>query len=92
MKEKKRKRSHKEAEEGPAKRVALESSTGSIKVSFVSDVNQWVPVLGVYLTFSCQSLIKPKLKLSSHQSWAFSSSWNLLQAIYEAAPRCAEIV
>lgn len=47
MTETKRKRSRTERDERPAKRVALEKSTGPIKVSFVSDVDEWVPVLGI---------------------------------------------
>lgn len=85
MSETKRKRSHKEHQERPAKRVALDSSTTPIKVSFVSNVDEWVPVLGnkiLALHLLCvQVFTKQKLKLSSHQSRPFFSSWNIPEAI-----------
>ncbi|MCJ1264697.1 DNA-directed RNA polymerase I subunit rpa49 [Lobaria immixta] len=72
MTETKRKRSRKERDERPAKRVALEKSTGHIKVSFVSDVDEWVPVLANSpgLSLPAGISLKPykKLRRNGHRS------------------------
>ncbi|MCJ1462350.1 DNA-directed RNA polymerase I subunit rpa49 [Pseudocyphellaria aurata] len=69
---KKRKRSHAEHQERPAKRVAFDSSTAPIKVSFVSEVEEWVPVVATSpgLTFPAGMSLKPykKLRRNSQRS------------------------
>ncbi len=49
MKEKKRKRSEDTNLEPSAKRVAVESSAKTIKVSFAAGNDEWAPILGVYI-------------------------------------------